>query len=120
MRKRILAILMGLLIIPTMVNAETKFQDSTGYYIEDINHLYPETGIVTKVEIVNDNLYLLTITVANGNIFQCETVDCDWYKNDFASMLMDGKGTDIVYDDEIIKCQYSGVIEHFEVYAAEN
>lgn len=106
----------ALAIICTNANAETfKFQNGTGYYIEDVSHLYPETGLVTEVETINEDKYLLTITVANGNMFQCETDVCDWFVNDLASMLMDNKGTEnTVYDDEIILCYYSGVIEHFE------
>ena len=90
------------------------FDDGTGYYIEDVNHLYPETGLVTEMETIDEETWLLTITVANGNQFQCYTEVCDWFLNDIASMLMDSKGTPEVYDDEIILCQYSGVIKFLE------
>lgn len=112
-----IAVTTALAIICTNANAETfTFQNGTGYYVEDLNHLYPETGLVTEIETINEDTYLLTITVANGNMFCYETEDCDWFVNDFASMLMDNNGTDNVYDDIIIKCQYSGVMKHFEQY----
>ena len=113
----VMAVAVASVIICTNANAETfQFQNGTGYYIENLNHIYPETGLVTEIEAVDEDTYLLTITVANGNMFCYETEDCDWFVNDFASMLMDNNGTDNIYDDIIIKCQYSGVIEHFEQY----
>ena len=109
MKKRILALLLTLLTV-TPISAET-FSDGKG-----ISNIYPETGIVTEIETISETETLLTITVANGNQFQCVTLDCDWYINDFASMIMDNNGTEIVYDDEILKVEYSGVIEHFIQY----
>ena len=47
-------------------------------------------------------------------MFQYETDVCDWFVNDIASMILDSKGTKYVYDDEIIMCNYSGVIEFLE------
>lgn len=80
---------------------------------QDYSNVYPETGIVTKVETLSETETLLTITVANGNLFRCMTEDVDWYIDDFISMLIDSKGTVEVEDDEIIDIKYAGIIEHF-------
>ena len=45
-----------------------------------------------------------------GNVwefFGCE----DWQEGDFASLLMNDKGTPSIYDDEIITARYAGTFE---------
>ena len=86
----------------------------SGYYLENANHLYPLTGIVTEVEVAESDIYIITATTGNGNQFSWLTVDCDWDINDLASMIMDSKGTETVLDDAVILANYAGVTEHFE------
>lgn len=107
------------------------FTDGTGYYQEEseneipqpsnVNGLYPLTGIVTEIEYdVEPEVDLVTMTTANGNMFAwyADSSDC-WEINDLASCLMDSKGTEIVYDDEVLLAHYAGVLEHFEKYAVK-
>ena len=78
--------------------------------------LYPLTGIVTEIEYdIEPDTDLVTITTANGNMFAwyADSSDC-WMLNDLASCLMDSKGTEIVYDDEVLLAHYAGVLEHLE------
>lgn len=116
-----------ILVVATETRAE-QFQEiateSSGVMFQFDNgagaeHLYPETGIVTEIEISGEET-VLTITCANGNSFKCTTADCDWYVNDLASMLMDSKGTELVYDDEVLDCKYAGALEHFMNFMEED
>ena len=104
--KGILAFLGIVLAISMVISTSTFARETT---------TYPETGIITSIDFADDySSCLLEITVANGNIFSYYSEDCDWWYNDIVSMIMDDKGTDIVYDDEILMIQYSGRLEHFE------
>lgn len=107
------------------------FTDGTGYYQEEseneipqpsnVNGLYPLTGIVTEIEYdIEPEVDLVTITCSNGNMFAwyADSSDC-WEINDLASCLMDSKGTEIVYDDEVLLAHYAGVLEHFEKYTVK-
>lgn len=105
------------------------FTDGTGYYQEEneipqlsnVNGLYPLTGIVTEIEYdVEPDTDLVTITTSNGNMFAwyADSSDC-WMLNDLASCIMDSKGTEIVYDDEVLLAHYAGVLEHLEKYAVK-
>lgn len=91
----------------------------SGYYLENANHIYPLTGIVTEVEEAENDSYIVTATTGNGSRFSWVTVDCDWYVNDLASMIMDSKGTETVIDDAVILANYAGVTEHFEQWTVE-
>lgn len=102
------------------------FTDGTGYYQEEsenkipqlsnVNGLYPLTGIVTEINYsVEPEIDEVTITCSNGNMFAwyADSSDC-WEINDLASCIMDSKGTEIVYDDEVLLAHYAGVLEHLE------
>lgn len=79
---------------------------------------------ITVAASTSDNLYALTTKVValdyendtvqcedfNGNIWEfygCE----DWAVGDVASMVMNDKGTEIIYDDEIESVRYNGWFE---------
>lgn len=105
------------------------FTDGTGYYQEEneipqlsnVNGLYPLTGIVTDINYdIEPEVDLVTITTANGNKFSwyADSSDC-WELYDLASCIMDSKGTEIVYDDEVLLAHYAGVLEHLEKYAVK-
>ena len=91
-----------------------EFEDGTGYYVEDSSHIYSDTGMVMKMEVVSSTETMLTIATANGNEFQWITEDGDWFLRDFGAMTMDSKGTEEVDDDVIIMLEYSGVIWQFK------
>ena len=111
MKKLILALIASLTITTPVGSHE----------IQDFANFYAETGIITSIEYADDNLgCLMEITVANGNMFCYYSEDNnDYLLYDLVSMIMYDNGTQIVYDDEILKVQYSGVIEHFEQYIQE-
>jgi len=68
---------------------------------------YPLAGIVTEVDYATD-----TVTVTDGGGTQWAFYGCeDWLENDIAALLMDGKNTPEIYDDEIVAVRYSGWIE---------
>lgn len=112
----------------TETGAFYTFTDGTGYYQEEsedeipqlsnVNGLYPLTGIVTEINYeVEPEVDLVTITCSNGNMFAWYTDSSDcWELYDLASCIMDSKGTEIVYDDEVLLAHYAGVLGHLEQY----
>ena len=67
--------------------------------------IYPLT---VKVETVNHEADVVSCVDGTGNVwefFGCE----DWQEGDFASLLMNDKGTPSIYDDEIITARYAGI-----------
>ena len=72
--------------------------------IKNEKNFYPLTTIVVKVDDVS---HIVTCKDFNGNLWEFENCE-DWNENDIASLLMDSKGTENIYDDEIIKAEYNG------------
>lgn len=68
-------------------------------------HTYP---LSTVVECVNGNE--ITAKDFNGNLWIFTDNSEDWYKGDICSLIMHDNYTDIIYDDTIIKAQYSGFV----------
>ena len=69
------------------------------------NHIYP---LSTVVECVNGNE--VTTKDFNGNLWTFTDDTEDWVKGDICSLIMHDNYTSIIYDDEIIKAQYSGFV----------
>lgn len=69
------------------------------------NHTYP---LSTVVECVNGNK--VTVKDFNGNLWTFTDNTEDWYKGDICSLIMHDNYTSIIYDDTIIKAQYSGFV----------
>lgn len=69
------------------------------------NHTYP---LSTVVECVNGNE--ITAKDFNGNLWTFTDSTEDWIKGDICSLIMHDNYTSIIYDDEIIKAQYSGFV----------
>ena len=69
------------------------------------NHTYP---LSTVVECVNGNE--VTTRDFNGNLWTFIDNTEDWIKGDICSLIMHDNYTDIIYDDTIIKAQYSGFV----------
>ncbi len=122
MKKKLLTALLMATITTSIVmpvkadNQMFTFPDGTGYYIEDVDHLYPETGIITEI-VEEDGWFVLKITVANGNQFKFATEDGDWFVNDIVSMQMNSMDTELVRDHEIIKIKYAGTLEQLAQWA---
>ena len=65
--------------------------------------LYPSCGIVTRIE-GNRVEY----QEFNGNVFSFCSEDGDFDVGDIVSVIMDSKGTPLVYDDEVLDARYCG------------
>ena len=78
---------------------------------------YPLTGIVTSVtpDDSDTRSEVITFTCSNGNMFSftAPTTDC-WEEADLVSCIMNNKGTETVYDDEVITAMYSGSTDQLE------
>ena len=78
---------------------------------------YPLTGIVTSVtpDDSDTRSEVITFTCSNGNMFSftAPTTDC-WEEADLVSCIMNNKGTETVYDDEVITSMYSGSTDQLE------
>ena len=80
--------------------------------------LYAQTFVVTEVvttpatETEPESVVIICEDF-NGNIWEIPTDDGDWFKGDIVTAIMDSKGTDSIYDDEVVCAQYSGTIEGF-------
>jgi len=68
-------------------------------------HTYP---LSTVVECVNGNE--ITTKDFNGNLWTFTDKTEDWIKGDICSLIMHDNYTNIIYDDTIIKAQYSGFV----------
>ena len=68
-------------------------------------HIYP---LSTVVECINGNE--VTTRDFNGNLWVFTDNTEDWNKGDICSLIMHDNYTDIIYDDTIIKAQYSGFV----------
>lgn len=89
-----LAILIILIGIPTLVYFLAKGSEKANEY--------PQTMIVTEVK---NNV--VTIETATGYQYQFEGAE-DWEVGDFCSCIMNSKGTETIFDDEIVQTRYSG------------
>ena len=65
-------------------------------------NIYP---LLTTVTEVDRNKDLVTVEDNNGFIWQFEDAD-DWEEGDLCNCLMDSKGTEKIFDDEIIMTRY--------------
>lgn len=70
------------------------------------NHTYP---LSTVIECVNGNE--ITAKDFNGNLWTFTDNAGDWFKGDICSLIMHDNYTDTIYDDAIIKVQYSGFVK---------
>ena len=68
---------------------------------------YALTTVVVELETEND---VVTCEDFNGNLWEFEGCE-DWVIGDIASLLMNDKGTEKIYDDTIIDTRYSGSSE---------
>lgn len=66
--------------------------------------LYPATARVISVDMDAD---LVTVETFTGYTYAFDGVE-DWTEGDCCSLIMEDNGTDLVYDDAIIKAQYGG------------
>lgn len=67
-------------------------------------HYYAKTCMVTEI---NPETDIVTTEDCNGNTWEFYGTE-DWLPGDICSMVMDDKGTENIYDDEIVNVRYSG------------
>lgn len=68
---------------------------------------YVLTTVVVELDTEND---VVICEDFNGNLWEFEGCE-DWVIGDIASLLMNDKGTEKIYDDTIIDTRYSGCSE---------
>lgn len=68
---------------------------------------YPLT---TRVVEVDEEADLVTCEDFNGNLWKFEGCE-DWQNGDICSLLMNSKGTEKIFDDEILLAHYNGTFE---------
>ena len=68
------------------------------------DNLYPESMIVVEVDRERD-----VVTAQDCVGFLWEFTGCeDWHEGDIAACIMDSMGTELIFDDEIVKVRYCG------------
>ena len=80
--------------------------------------LYAQTFVVTDVIISEPTPeiptgYVLILEDSNGNEWECEADDGDWFPRDVCTAIMSTNGTETIYDDEFVWVRYSGTIENY-------
>ena len=87
--------------------------------------LYAQTFVVTEVvttpatEMTVESVVIVCEDF-NGNQWEIPTDDGDWFEGDIVTAILDTKGTDTIYDDEVVCARYSGTIEGFYEMEMEN
>jgi len=87
-------LLLGVIMLVNTVNIDTC----------DVDNLYAKSMLVYEVDREYDILYL---TDSNGNGWEYIGIE-DLGVGDVVDCLMYNNQTDIIYDDKIVKLQYSG------------
>lgn len=67
-------------------------------------NLYPATMAVKEID---EERNLMTLVNATGYTYQVYGIE-DYIVTDVVALIMDGKGTDIITDDEIVNMRYTG------------
>lgn len=70
-------------------------------------HLYPNAGIVTRVDHAQDTV---TVTTQNGHMWEFAPAE-DWCEGDLCAMMMDDMGTAEIVDDMIVSARYCGTAQ---------
>lgn len=70
--------------------------------------IYAQCGLIMDEILEIPEGYEVTITMQNGNKFAFVSEDGDLEIGEIISSVFDDKGTDDVFDDEIISYRYSG------------
>lgn len=76
----------------------------------EIDGYYADCGVITE-----EPADVVVVTMQSGNQFAFENEDRDWFVGDIVTLVFNDKGTDEVYDDEIVDCRYSGWVSDEEI-----
>lgn len=71
---------------------------------EMVDRLYPNVAVVVEIDHTADTL---TVEDSIGHLWVVEGVE-DYMEGDLVGMVMDSMGTDLVYDDAVVKMHYCG------------
>ena len=94
---------------PITGSAEIKQNEKTA-------EIYADCGVIMEEpEKTKEGLYEITFTMQNGNQFSFISEDGDWNTGEIVSAIFNDKGTEEVFDDEIISARYSGWIAEEEI-----
>lgn len=88
--KKALALVMALMMVGTCALASAEY--------------YADTFVVVEVDYDTDTVWLMDFS---GHMYSFEGCE-DWMVADLCSVLMDNNGTDLILDDVILSCRYSG------------
>ena len=118
MKKAIVLILTAVATLGTATTVSAATETVSPTISNSLNKtFYPLTGIVTSVtpDDSDTRFEVITFTCSNGNMFSftAPTTDC-WEEADLVSCIMNNKGTETVYDDEVITAMYSGSTDQLE------
>lgn len=80
-------------------------------FVVAINNFHSRVAMVTEINEIDG---LITATCGNGNMFSFYSTNDDWHCGDLCGLIMFDSGTDIVYDDIVVKARYEGYVELFE------
>ena len=105
MEKIFITILVSTLLFANKANAKV---------ISKPRGFYAHMAIVTKVKPKRNGTYKISAKDAADRKWSWLDDDGDWYKGDFAALLMYDNGTENVYDDQIVDARYVGVMEFFK------
>jgi len=86
--KKIIAIILSIIALCGTASAE----------------LYPEVARIVEINLAED---IVTVETFNGFLYAFEGCE-DYAEGDCVGMIMNDKGTDKVFDDEIVMVQYCG------------
>lgn len=68
------------------------------------DRLYPNVAVVVEIDRTADTL---TVEDSIGHLWVVEGVE-DYMEGDLVGMVMDSMGTDLVFDDAVVKMHYCG------------
>ena len=80
--------------------------------------MYAQTFVVADVEITpasenTNEIYTLILMDYNGNLWEVNADDGDWFPGDIVTAIMYTNETETIYDEEFVCVTYSGTIEGY-------
>ena len=76
--------------------------------VEEVEHnYYAQTTVVVELDRENDEVICVDF---NGEEWVFIGIE-DWMVGDYASMVMDDMGTELIFDDEIVSVRYDGWLD---------
>lgn len=100
MAKRLWEVTLILFVVVIIIELLSPKGNATTY-----NNYYPNAGVITKLDEVNDIVYF---TDFSGNVWSFYGIE-DLFEGDIIAVIMAEKGKpNYIYDDEVIDVRYLG------------